>query len=223
MPIEQLNNGVWRIVGDSHLGKWAENGIDRIDFHMWTELQKIIRKHRIKTVVQGGCNIGHTTLAMMKAGAMVHAFDPNPEAIECARKNCPKADFHCLALGDYSGLATLHRNTNEGASHVSNSQGEVTVTKLDDIAWQIEPFQAICLDVEGWEPKTLRGGERTIRKNRPIIVLEVYNGALSRAQEDREALFRQLEGLGYPRKNWSVLQPQCNLESPIFDMMCLPE
>lgn len=221
--IAQHENGVYYLRGDSHIGMWSKAGLERVDFHMWTELQKIVREHKIKRAVQLGCNIGHLTLAMIKAGAEVHAFECNPDAIKCARRNCPKADFHCLAIGDYKGYAEAHENQNAGALYLTAGAGEIPVTTLDDIQWQIEPFKLLVMDIEGWEPKALRGGERAIRKNRPIIVLEVYNGALSRAQEDREQLFRQLEGLGYPKRNWSVLEPQCNLESPIFDMMCLPE
>lgn len=226
--IEQLDCGVWVVKGDSHYGHWAKiAGSLDVDTHMRDVLQKIIRDHKIHCAIQVGANIGQLTKAMNEAGCFVYAFDANPDAIKCAHKNCDpeRTDFYALGVGDAPGRATLHLQENVGASYLTmgGTVNDAAVVSLDSVEWNLHvPPKLMLLDCEGWEPKVLRGAKRIINKHRPIIVLEVNQGALYRAQESHDGLSDVLTELGYPKEKRTILQPQCDWMSEQYDILCHP-
>jgi hypothetical protein len=60
-----------------------------------------------------------------------------------------------------------------------------------------ERVDLIKIDIEAHEPMALRGMQRIIEDNRPIIICEVNPWALSKNGDDALALLRQLAAPGY--------------------------
>src|SRR5262249_53615129 len=115
------------------------------------------------------------------------------------RMECVHA--HRLALSDAPGTASMHgRNGNSGAAFVElGGAGHVQVTTLDAFVAErgIRRLDFMKIDVEGFEERVLRGGERVLRELRPSILLEVQPVTLERAGSSVRRLAELLTSPGY--------------------------
>ena len=79
-----------------------------------------------------------------------------------------------------------------------------TIKKFDNLS--ISKFDIILIDVEGREYEMLKGGEKKISKNRPIIIIEIWDN-LKRKKENletsQEEVFNYIISLGYKLLNKS--------------------
>ncbi|MBA3812829.1 MAG: FkbM family methyltransferase [Caulobacteraceae bacterium] len=75
----------------------------------------------------------------------------------------------------------------------------VTLTTLDDFVAErgLERLDFIKADIEGWELRALKGGERSLRRFGPALFLEVDGALLARAGDTPADLFAWLASLGY--------------------------
>ena len=69
----------------------------------------------------------------------------------------------------------------------------IEVVTLDSLEFETVDF--IKIDVEGWEPRVLRGGEQTIKRCRPNIIVEC-KGNDTAYGEARNAAVTLLESWG---------------------------
>lgn len=213
-----LPNGVAVIEGDTHHAVWcAQQGLVHDQFAARI-LSRLIQKHGVKVCIDAGANIGTLTQVMLDAGCTVHAFEPNPQAIECLRHNCPGAATYEIALGSKSGSAWFTQLDNAGASFLSDSgQFKVKTAKLDDM--RLCPG-LIKIDVEGYEVALLEGASDTIKECRPVIVCEVNRGALERAGSSSSTLLNKFKEFGY---NIDIAQPDADFDSLQYDIIAMPE
>lgn len=129
--------------------------------------------------------------------ARLWAFEPGPENYECARitallNRMDNIELTHAALADLPGTAELKVTDAAGApmggrSHLDNAstQGrdphadavQVPVTTVDTTVPAERSVSVIQLDVEGHEIPALKGALETIRRNRPILLLEIYAGS----------------------------------------------
>lgn len=146
-----------------------------------------------------GANIGEKSEALLRAGARVVAFEPNPIVLPELRARCAhskKWTVVAAAVGSAAGRATFHARESivnsglgaEGESPVIATY-EVPVVTLDAA---IERFgcPSFCkIDVEGWEFEVLRG------LSRPISLLSFEFQLSQRGiQKTRSCLERLAEG-----------------------------
>ena len=155
-----------------------------------------------------GANFGYYALmlaAALRGVCTVHAFEPTEATfqrlsrhIALNRMNCVHA--HRLALSDAPGTASMRgRNGNSGAAFLEPGNGEVQVTTLDEFVreWGIGRVDFMKIDVEGFEERVLRGGERALRELRPHILFELQPVTLERAGSSVERLATLLTSHGY--------------------------
>jgi FkbM family methyltransferase len=145
------------------------------------------------TVVDAGANLGnHSVWFAVMCGLRVEAFEPLPHCLEQLHANVARNDLgdrvtvHPVALGADSALAG---HAGKGRLHVGS--GPIKVRSLDD--YHLIDVSVIKIDVEGMEPEVLRGGERTIRRDRPVIFAEEWG------QPEHDAIAAVLEPWGYAR------------------------
>ena len=127
------------------------------------------------TAVQAGgaCGIWPATLA--KYFETVHTFEPDPLNFEALLANTDGLNVHAYhaALGAKAGTVSLARNadetTNAGAQYVVPG-GDIVVMTIDEL--NLPGCDFLQLDVEGAEADALKGGEATILRHRPVIMLE---------------------------------------------------
>ena len=145
---------------------------------------RAIRRRRVRTIFEFGCNGGEDTLQLRDTfGAVVHAFECNPNTLPIARKRLAGQRNVCLverAVWDaderipfYPVVHTTQGDrvvVNPGASscyhavpdyHQKYVQSEVMVeaTRLDTYCTsnQLEAPELLCIDVQGAALRALRG------------------------------------------------------------------
>jgi FkbM family methyltransferase len=142
-------------------------------------------------VVHAGTYFGDFLPALSRAarpGGRVWGFEPNPENYRCAditmRLNgLTNVTLNHAALGASQGEARIATTDARGrplggASHVVDrvSPGEVVenvpVMAIDEVLPRDRDVSLIQLDVEGFEDQALLGAMGTIRRCRPVLVLE---------------------------------------------------
>jgi FkbM family methyltransferase len=139
-----------------------------------------------------GANRGMYSYALSRIARRVEAFEPNPDMARFAAAMLGRrARVHACALAEYEGAATLYipKTTDDVSLHLLASLGnvhptetskvEVRVTKLDNFDFDDVGF--IKIDVEGGEMQVIEGGQHTISRNRPNLLIEM----LGLAQEDQ--------------------------------------
>jgi FkbM family methyltransferase len=222
MKLTKLHGGtvIATIEGDTHIGKWAiEAGRLDHDQNMLPLLRPYIPKGG--TVVDAGAFIGdHTVFYARCVGSAghVHAFEPNTQAFECLHYNTRALPVTChnAGLSNTAASATVCKDDNAGASHLSDGQG-CRVFPLDDLA--LPRLDFIKLDIEGFEVMALRGARDTIQRCRPTMLVEVNEGALQRQGYSALHIFAELHLLGYRWRNIYKDQP---LSGDQFDILCTP-
>lgn len=144
-------------------------------------------------VVDIGANIGNHSIffGLVCNAEIVIPFEVNEDAIRLLKRNVAindaeniKLDYVGFALGKADGFVSkqpLKQMHNLGATTfvTSDEETQYRVKKLDSVLTQVRP-NFIKIDVEGMEFDVLEGASETIRKNRPILFVEVRERDLDR-------------------------------------------
>jgi FkbM family methyltransferase len=161
------------------------------------------------TVMDVGANLGLYSLLISRAiglSGKVYAFEPVPEIFarlkeHIALNNATNVIPVPVALSDEKGTAKM--SVKGGLSslfrRISDEFVEVQVERLDDFVERekIERVDAIKIDVEGAELKVIRGADKTIRRDKPILMAEFYSVTLQAAGTTPEELFETIVSYGY--------------------------
>lgn len=162
-------------------------------------------------VLDIGANLGIMTvhLANKLPNTTIHAFEPMPTNVSVLKRiiakfKLKKTKIHEIALGDESGTAKMVLPVNgqtvmQGLSHIKHDtitewnegqEVDVKLDKLDNIL-NGQPVQAIKIDIENFEYFALKGANRIITSNKPIIYAELWNN------ENRSNCFEYLKSFNY--------------------------
>jgi FkbM family methyltransferase len=149
----------------------------------------------------------YTALLAQRVGptGLVHAFEPNTQhsrALRMIARTSHNVCFHPFALSHEAGSGSLHipvlgNTTSDGLASLARPLGEhrtvpIERRRLDDFRFDRVDF--IKCDVEGHELGVFRGGEATLRRLRPLLLVEIeqrHSGA------DVDGTLAYLQGLGY--------------------------
>lgn len=159
--------------------------------------------------VDCGAALGMWSFYVAKKGIMVYAFEPSPKAYKIlasrAREYSNIKTFP-IALGDrdtvgrlglvaLSTVGTLDRE-------VKNLHGgktiNIEVRSLDSL--NLSNIGVIKIDTEGYETPILLGAEKTIRRDKPRLIIEVHRAtgkALGTFEGELEKITRILENFDY--------------------------
>jgi FkbM family methyltransferase len=222
MPTRITEHGFKVIADDTHVSAWADQH-GRLDFQEGQLATWLKKLHSGGIAVDVGACIGDTALTLSKAvgeAGMVIAIEPNPEAYECLKFNrdilMPNVQVVFGAVGDEPGTVKMHLDCNAGASHVTPG-GDIPVSTLDHLLFDVGQIDFIKVDVEGYEPKVLRGAFKTLSKYKPDLLLEVNRGALERAGFHPEDIYYELGRHGY---KWTITDNHLNRSAPQYDIFC---
>lgn len=225
--IKILPNGIHVLANDTHISRWTEeHGSLNSDPHLFRWLLPKLKDCKVAWDL--GAFIGDHTRQYLDAGMRVFAFEPNPDAFECLKANCPDARVFEFAASDFYGQVGFWRDGNAGASHITD-QGyhKATMLPLDQMLYGdfgvppadgFEPPCFVKIDIEGFEPKALRGMEQTLRIYKPKLFVEFNKGALERNQSSPEALRSQIESYGYT--SFQIYPPNAKPTDAQFDYLC---
>ena len=164
---------------ETHFPKMLKKSVDK---GLPPEYQIAVRRRSIelcakrRTALDIGANVGLWARDLVNNFAKVVAFEPVVVFRECLEKNVSGANFFIspLALGDHDTQATMIiTEGNSGHSHLDPATlgtGDVQVVKLDNL--NMEDVDYIKIDCEGYEYRVLQGAEQTVKRCRPIMVIE---------------------------------------------------
>ena len=160
------------------------------EFFEASELE-LVRKHfKGGVYVDVGANIGNHALYFGKLEncTKIIAFEPNPHALRILKINIllnnldQKIELHELALGAKSMVETITFSAGNlgrtlivqgSQTSAGPDRAQVQVKKGDDILKGAE-VDFIKIDVEGFEMQVLKGLEKTIKRCRPTLFVEVW-------------------------------------------------
>lgn len=192
------------------------------------------------TLADIGANIGEITLLAAKrlSRGQVLAFEPMPHVYERLCQNVALNQFgnvKTFNMGLYQESGSLplfvkndkpYGVTNEGVTslfHAGDDRQEAVVPlrKLDDVAVEcgLARLDVMKIDVEGAEWMVLRGAEESIKKFRPVIIVEISESNFKRAGYTGKDMVAYLRGLKYDVRSLEaggeVLSAEC-------DALCFP-
>lgn len=160
------------------------------------------------TVLDAGANFGFHTLEMASRvgeSGRVIALEPQRVVFQQLCHHVFVNRFHntwCLplALGDKNrevAIAALSEvsSGNIGATPIGVGAERVSMTSLD--SFNIPNLALMKLDVQGSELLALKGGEQTIQRHRPTIVIEVEESWLNLFKTSSKEVLEWLFARGY--------------------------
>lgn len=175
--------GWWFPDGETHLPGWMATRNDQCDGRLlyqgdkFREVLKWTRPERRNAIDVGG-HVGLWSWMMLRHGfELVYAFEPMSEHRACYRQNMRDHPgqylLHHCALGMSHDTVSLSTRTpgSSGDTGIEN-EGDVTaeLNRLD--SFSIDRVDLIKLDCEGYELFALKGGEETLLREKPAIIVE---------------------------------------------------
>lgn len=166
---------------------------------------------RCKVAVDAGANTGGYSKLMADHGFFVYAFEPVPDVFEKLKQNHGTHEQILIiqfALADETfsdhevnvlscwTLAPAGTGCLEPAlEYASKPPFKISAMRLDYYLDRDE-IGFLKLDVDGWEPRVLRGARETLRRCRPTILCELSNYP-AKLGTPIECFVNQIFDLGY--------------------------
>jgi FkbM family methyltransferase len=174
------------------------------------------------TVIDVGAHAGQFAklFAHLAPAGRVYAFEPSTYArsiltLAVHARRLRNVTVVARGLGDAPGEAVLSTpiktsgSVRYGLAHLGTGGAgrteAVPIVTLDAFAAEqrLSRIDFVKADVEGWEARMLAGGEQTLRRWRPPMLLELVDGHLHRAGDDLHGAWSMLTGWGYTPHAWS--------------------
>jgi FkbM family methyltransferase len=153
-----------------------------------------------------GGNLGYLTClgaTLVGSEGCVRVFEPNPTNIEMIgasleANGLKNVSMHQVAVSDRVAELPFHTIGSNGSVDLNTRDPHLFVPSVDlDNYLPVESVDLIKMDIEAHEPMALRGMQRVIENNRPLIICEVNPWALKKNGHDAVALLEQLAAPGY--------------------------
>ncbi len=223
-----------------------------IRYRVWKELRRGERELALvpflvdpaRAALDVGANKGVWTWMLAQHCRQVFALEPNPKPFRVLQRCKPQnAEAWQVAASNATGTAELRiplgrkGYSNQGgslnAAKVGASYGSVSVPakRLDDCG--LPPVGFIKIDVEGFEAEVLAGAADLIRRDRPVLVIEMEE---AHTRKPIEQMVAEVEALGYAAfalrqgqlTHFARLDPEINHRAPpsradyVFNFIFLP-
>lgn len=209
--------GLYRVVDIPTLGSfYIDSRVDIIKNQLrsqqvWEPEIIALMEKNIKpgtTAIDIGAHIGTHTLSMSKLvgdRGRVVAFEPQLKLyselvmnMELNQRNNVTA-YRCAVGDSYKEIEmNLPVPNNEGGTAIGSGGDSALMITLDSLGLDNVSFMKI--DVENLEDDVLRGAEKTIRKNRPTIILEIMGNTYKpdpNRNEKVQNTLKRLQEWGY--------------------------
>jgi len=182
-----------------------------------------------KTVVDVGAYIGSHTIkfAQLAKPGKVYAFEPQQDIYQMLSYNIELnglGDYvtaHQMALGDRSCNTKMARNVkssddpeifhNRGSNHMLgclDDSGDPLAFEMRTLdSFELDNVGFIKIDVEGAQFLVLKGAEETIKRNKPVMLIEILGGHggtdfTHHKATQRAEVIQWLEERGYGALQW---------------------
>jgi FkbM family methyltransferase len=131
------------------------------------------------TAIDAGASYGIMSYNLNEQFSKIYAFEVDTSVRECLKKNVEKFQLDNVVvcecgLGDKEETVSLIYNKNTFCTHVNRMMPGTNICKTLD-SFELTEVGFIKLDCEGYEPYILQGAEHTIKKYKPVILMENKN------------------------------------------------
>ena len=198
---------------DDHFPRMLKKSIlkDGVARYQWRARDAAVEACSQRRVcIDIGANVGLWSCDLVNAFDHVIAFEPVAEFIECFKKNVSKTNYtiHQMALGRTESFIEMNVvQGNTGHTHVDQTSignGTIPLKTLD--SFNFNNIDMIKIDVEGFEEEILAGAMDTIKRNKPILVVEQTKHEYKNDIDEKPAIVI-LESWGYQvvesfKKDW---------------------
>lgn len=212
----KLVGGVWMPADERHFVEMMRPGAKR---HQVRDGKWTYQVHKLDTAmnfveqrrvcIDVGAHVGLWSMWLVNLFRHVHAFEPVPlhAALFARNVTAPNVTLYRCALGAAAGTVSItvppdqtgHAHVSDGArphaqrgGHLPDSTwkqtGPVRVDTLDGYGFEDVDF--IKIDVEGYELPVIQGAVETLKRCKPVVVVEqkgndasVYGGRVNGALE----------------------------------------
>lgn len=180
------------------------------DFHE-VEFLSIVKDKYLKAgmvILDIGANIGNHSVYFSKIGKAkkIYAFEPIKSTYDMLCKNIEINDLKDIvypnncAVGEGTGKAKVesYNPLNIGATHLSLAEesnasgtdiGGIQIISIDDFSIR-DQVDFIKIDVEGFEVNVIKGMKQLLKKDKPILWIEIF-------QDNYQEMLTLLNELGY--------------------------
>jgi FkbM family methyltransferase len=149
----------------------------RTIFHLDDHVFPVINNYSI--AIQAGGAMGLWAKRLAQKFNAVYTFEPTPESFRaCVANNIEELNVHCFNAGlgekpEFIEMGFPRDPVNFGGFRVLKG-GDVPVLPID--VFEFPLCGLLMLDIEGYELFALRGAVETIKRCKPVIVLEDKHG-----------------------------------------------
>ncbi|MGK0209348.1 MAG: FkbM family methyltransferase [Patescibacteria group bacterium] len=185
---------------------WKNYEIENTKFFLDASIEKPI-------FIDVEAHIGRYSVLMAKRGCEVHSFEPMESNYRQLYANAllngveDKIHFHKYGLGNKEASTKIYFEIHKhGEASITPEKKnlkseEISIKKLDDIfPDKMEKQIILKIDTEGFENEIIKGGAEFIKKNRPILVVEIW-------EKNGEEIVEFLRSLNYKYSHGEVWMP----------------
>ena len=154
---------------------------------------------RWRNALDIGANVGEWARPLAKKFDKVICFEPNPNFRNCFEKNINEDNviLHPYGLSTHAHTAEQGQNDthlNFVVGDTAPRDGDIECRSLD--SFELTDVDYIKIDVDGFEIPVLQGAQETLRRNNPVINIEMKERKRPKIVEESRRILRNL---GYNR------------------------
>ena len=173
MPMIEVD-GIWLPDGETHLQVYFVQETNKPATYQYKKYDAALKymKQRRRALDIGG-HVGLWSMHMVNDFDVVEVFEPTARHRECFPFNVSSDNYNMypVACGDKIGRASmLTPREGQTGNTVIIDGDDVDIVVLDDYSFKDVDF--IKIDVEGYELNVVKGAEKTIKENKPVMVIE---------------------------------------------------
>lgn len=172
-------------------GRQAYQGVKQVT------AMKFVRNHRVAIDVGG--HVGFHSFNLAPLFREVHAFEPVALHRECFAINvtAPNVRLHPVALGVEPGEIAMKTEVGSSGNTCVDTKapGDTPMITLDSLGLQDVDYAK--LDCEGFEENVLRGAEDTLRRCKPVVMVEQKRQMAAGFGLPTKGAIAFLQSLGY--------------------------
>jgi len=165
-------------------------------------------------IIDVGANIGYYMLMfrhLVGEQGEVICVEPSPENLIELRKNITENPFtnielHEVAIGSEEGTVSVRGGINSGVVKDGAGIASVELRTLDSLTESAVDF--VKIDVDGYEGQVLEGALPLLRRDHPILYLEVHPHMIPRFGYSVRKLLNLIEPIYDSIETWEVLAPE---------------
>ncbi len=183
------HQGIYLPDNEQHFVEWMTKNGELVDGKGTYQIKKfraaMTHCKSFRTAVDIGGHVGLWSMQLAKRFALVHAFEPVAAHRQCFDMNIGFAlpysqerdsqslynvEMHPCAIGDHEGTVNITSNPISSGDSRVDGDGDIPLHTLD--SFNLQEVDFIKIDTEGYELYAIKGAEETIKRNKPVMIVE---------------------------------------------------